>query len=116
MATMNLCGPYRLTYEQVNSVVRPGTPGVFALGYGQGRDVFYVNYIGRSDNDVRTRLLDFIGSDSLFKFREIGSAKDAFLRECELFHAFSPPGNRLHPSRPALSGWRCPHCLALGHR
>jgi len=113
---MNLDGPYRLTFDAVSAVVRSQVSGVFALGYGAAGDVFYVNYIGRSDADLRARLLEFIGSDVAFKFRPTLTPKEAFLRECELFHAFRPPGNRVHPSRPSLSDWQCPRCRLLeGH-
>lgn len=113
MATMNLQGPYRLTYDAIQSKVTLATPGVFALGYSGPDDIFYVNYIGRADKDLRARLRDFIGSDSGFKFRALNSAEDAFRRECELFHAFRPPGNRIHPCRPALTTWCCPRCGLL---
>jgi hypothetical protein len=113
MATTNLAGPYPLMFDTVHAVVPHGAPGVFALGY-TGRDgAFYVNYIGRSDNDVRARLLDFIGSDVAFKFNHSKSAEEAFRRECEVFHAFRPPANRMHPSRPAFTDWKCPRCSFL---
>jgi hypothetical protein len=101
-------------FDEVHAVVQPGSAGVFALGYNGQGGVFYVNYIGRSDNDVRARLLDFIGSDVAFKFQHAHSAAEAFMRECEVFHAFRPPGNRVHPARPAFSDWACPRCSLLG--
>jgi hypothetical protein len=113
MAPNNLTGPHRLSFDDVHAVTRSGAPGVFALGFcGQG-GVFFVNYVGRSDSDVRQRLLDFIGSDNAFKFNQVGSAKEAFMHECELYHSLRPRGNRLHPSRPRLSGWTCPKCRDL---
>jgi hypothetical protein len=38
------------------------------------------------------------------------SSQTAFERECDLFHDFSPPGNRLHPDRPRGTRWRCHRC------
>lgn len=113
---MHLDGPYKLGFDQINAMVNPDKAGVFALGYGAMGGVFYVNYIGRADDDLRSRLLDFIGSDVEFKFRVIATSKEAFVKECELFHDFRPPGNRLHPVRPPLSGWVCPRCSFLGSR
>lgn len=110
---MNLEGPYPLNFDKVASVVRQRRPGVFALGYNGNRGAFYVNYIGRSDADLRQRLLDLIGSDTSFKFAVLDSAEAAFMRECDLFHAFRPRGNRLHPGRPPASGWTCPNCGLL---
>lgn len=112
-ASMNMDGPHCLAFERVDAVVRPAQAGVFALGYLGADGAFYVNYIGRSDDDVRRRLLDFIGADVSFKFRTVASGREAFLRECELYHAFRPPANRLHPARPQLSGWICPQCQRL---
>lgn len=113
MASMNLAGPYPLSFDKVASVVKPRRPGVFALGYKGDGGVFFVNYIGRSDSDLRERLLEFIGSDVSFKFEVAASAQEAFMRECELFHAFRPRGNRMHPSRAPASEWKCPRCALL---
>lgn len=114
MATMNLDGPHRLTFETVSSVVSRGLPGVFALGSEGADEVFYVNFIGRADHDLHMRLLAFIGSDKSFKFQHASNAHEAFLRECELFHKFRPIGNRLHPTKPATTDWTCPRCAFLG--
>ncbi len=113
MATMNLQGPYRLAFDAIHAHVAPASPGVFALGYAGPGNVFYVNYIGRADGDLRARLLEFIGSDAGFKFGPSPSAEDAFHRECELFHSFRPPNNRVHPCRPPLTTWSCPRCGLL---
>lgn len=113
MATLKLNGPHELTYDTVDSLMEKPFPGVFALGYrGQG-SVFYVNFVGRSDDDLRARLLQLIGSDSLFKFERSATAEDAFRAECELFHSLRPPGNRVHPGRPARTSWACPRCALL---
>lgn len=116
MTSMNFRGPHALTYEKVTGLIGESLPGVFALGYIGDRQIFYVNYIGRADHDLRARLLEYIGSDAAFKFEVTDSPKAAFLRECELFHAFNPRGNFVHPGRPSVSDWRCPHCSILGAR
>jgi hypothetical protein len=36
--------------------------------------------------------------------------RQAFEKECEMFHQFMPTGNFLHPSRPPASDWTCPRC------
>ena len=113
MARLQLEGPYRLAFDEIDKKVGKQNSGVFALGYVAKRD-FYINYVGRSDVDLRGRLLELIGSDVAFKFKSTPTVKEAFLRECELFHLFQPYGNRVHPARPTLSGWSCPHCWMLG--
>lgn len=110
----NLDGPYRLTYDAICAALPEATPGVFALGYNGRGDVFYINYVGRSDSDVRKSLLDLIGSDLAFKYGLSSSAEEAFIRECELFHALRPPGNRVHPVRAASTNWACPSCSRSG--
>jgi len=109
----DLEGPYKLTFDGINCAIQMAIPGVFALGYRGRDDIFYVNYVGRSDHDVKSGLLGFIGSDASFKFRSTISAEEAFWRECELFHAFRPPANRIHPGRPAGANWTCPRCSLL---
>jgi hypothetical protein len=116
MASMNLEGPHNLTYDLITTKVEASKPGVFALGYVGNNDIFYVNYVGRSDGDIRARLLEYIGSDVAFKFAIAESPRLAFVRECELFHKLRPRGNFGHPSRPPVSDWTCPRCSMLGWR
>lgn len=110
MGSSNLAGPYRLTYDAINVAVRKEKPGVFALGSLDSEGRFCLSKVGRSDANVKEALRMFIASEPLFKFSYETGAKQAFLRECELFHKFRPQGNMLHPSRPAGTTWTCPHC------
>lgn len=110
MTSTGLIGPYRLSFDAIDGVVTRKSAGVYALGYADGRGRFCVNHVGRSDIDLRGRLLDFIGSDALFKYRYCSSTQTAFEKECELFHDIGPPGNRVHPDRPRGTTWRCPRC------
>ena len=68
------------------------------------------DYVGRADHDVKDKLLQLIGSGNLFKYRCSTSSEAAFHAECELFHDFQPPGNRMHPDRAAGTNWECPRC------
>jgi hypothetical protein len=105
-----LLGPYRLTFDGINNAVSRRSAGVFALGRNDPSGNFQVKHVGRSDTDIRNRLCECIGSDTLFKFRFYGTAQGAFEKECELFHDFGPPGNRIHPGRTKGSKWECPRC------
>ena len=70
---------------------------------------FCVDYVGRSDTDVKLRLRNFSGSGSLFKYGYFATSEAAFQNECELFHVISPPRTFAHPGRP--KGTReCPCC------
>jgi hypothetical protein len=105
-----LLGPYRLTFDDINSAVCRQSAGVFALGSNDPSGNFQVKHVGRSDADLRAQLRDCIGSEIMFKFRFFSSAQAAFEKECELFHDFSPPGNRIHPGRQKGTRWKCPRC------
>lgn len=105
-----LLGPYRLTFDGINGAVARQSAGVYALGRSDPAGNFQVKHVGRSDTDIRGRLYECIGSDTLFKFSFYATAQAAFEKECELFHDFSPPANRIHPGRPKGTTWDCPRC------
>lgn len=113
MAKTGLIGPYRLTFDGISEVVVNTMPGVFALGHHDSQGRFCVSRVGRSDSDVRKALCNFIGSDSLFKFDVMSTSRDAFEKECSLFHDFNPRGNLVHPARPDGETWTCPHCSVM---
>lgn len=113
LANSKLEGPYKLSFDDISTIQKCPSPGVFALGYIGRDDAFYINFIGRSDEDVRSRLLELIGSDRSFKFSLTKSPEEAFRRECELYHSFRPPSNRIHPGRPTATNWVCPRCSLM---
>jgi hypothetical protein len=110
MVNTGLLGPFRLTFESIDSTIAASSAGVFALGHADAAGRFCVNYVGRCDVDLRARLRDFIGSDSLFKYGYCASSEAAFRRECELFHDIRPPRTLVHPGRPRGVSWDCPRC------
>lgn len=112
MAT-GLVGPYALDFETIRSTLGPGVVGTYALGYMSPNNVFYINRVGRSDEDIRSTLLNLIGSDLLFKYRYTPTSRAAFELECELFHQFRPPGNFFHPVRPHGTNLQCGFCLQV---
>jgi hypothetical protein len=59
---------------------------------------------------LKSKLKGHIGTASQFKFRHFALQRQAFERECEMFHQFLPVGNFLHPSRPSGTDWTCPKC------
>ena len=111
MAATGLHGPFRLDQTSINNQVTHTSPGAYALGRHVG-DTFYVDYVGRSDSDLASRLSDWVGNYQYFKFGYFASPKAAFEKECHLFHDFGETAldNKVHPARPAGSGWRCPRC------
>lgn len=110
MALPNLTGPYYLTTDGVNKSVTRTSAGVYALGK-LSDGVFYIGYVGRSDDDVNKRLLDHVKlSDPQFKIAYCSSAQAAFLAECELWHEYGGSRNPIHPARPAGTNYKCPRC------
>ncbi len=115
MATLNMSGPHPLNSSSVSAhVLTAGSPGNYALGRRDGDGTFIVQYVGRSDACVRTRLTQWCdGKHAAFKYSYASSPKAAFERECINYHDFGGSNsleNAVHPDRPAGSGWRCPRC------
>ena len=111
MTSTSLHGPYRLDYDGVTSAICDDAAGAFALGYEHRDGSFRITLVGSTEEGLRQRLLDRIGSDQLFKFSIFATAEQAFHKECELFHDFRPPQNRFHPVRPSGKKWQCPRCM-----
>lgn len=110
MRNIRLEGPFRLLVDDVASVAAGARYGVYALGSLHQGGVFTVSYLGASYEDLREELCARIGTAPYFKFREHTDPEKAFLQLCELFHAFHPSGNFLHPERPKGSRIGCPLC------
>ena len=111
MATSGLHGPYNLTIQDIDAVVRGKGAGAYALGNSSG-DTFTISYVGRSDEDLNARLKNWIGNYPKFKYGFLDSPMAAFEKECNLFHDFGETNldNKIHPARPNGTGWKCPRC------
>ena len=108
MPSTGLYGPFPLTAEGIDDAVEHVMPGAYALGRIDKNDVFRVKYVGRSDNDVGDRLSDHIAVYPYFKFGYYRTPKDAFEKECWLWHDFNPRDNKKHPDRPDGTKYKCP--------
>ncbi|MCF8242580.1 MAG: hypothetical protein K9J16_14475 [Melioribacteraceae bacterium] len=112
METLNMNGPYRLDSETIDEKVTKTSAGNYAFGKKDEEGNFLVGYVGRADKNLNSRLKSWIGKTKrpLFKYSYATSPKDAFIKECNNFHDFDPPGNSIHPDRPDNSNWKCPQC------
>ena len=111
MPASGLFGPYPLTQKGVSDNVVGKGPGAYALGQTNNNGEFVVQYVGRSDDDLAKRLQDHTPEHyQQFKYGFLQTAKDAFEKECRLFHDFKPPDNKVHPARPRNANWSCPAC------
>ena len=118
MASLEMQGSYELTRANVDAVVTKTSPGNYALGYVNNDDVFVVQYVGRADGDVASRIKQHVGEKyKRFKFSYATSPKAAFEKECKNYHDFGGSqslDNKIHPDRPAGTYWKCPYCRIFG--
>lgn len=112
MANTGLTGPFMLTDAGINQAVVLSSPGVYVLGTSKD-GTFYIDYVGRSDSDLNSRLKNWVGQYLQFKYGYFDSPLAAFEKECAIFHDFGGSGmldNENHPQRPVNSHWQCPRC------
>ena len=102
-----LQGPY--TILSAYSWNSPRVPGVYILS--KARDGRRADYVGRSDSDVRARLIKSATEGpgyTSFWFEFASSPREAFTLECQYYHQYTPSENAVHPAVPAGTLWRCP--------
>jgi hypothetical protein len=107
MPLTGLSTTYPLTTTGINQNIWENKPGCYLLGYVDTQNIFRVWYVGRSDSCVNSRLHNWVGASKnylQFKVVYMQSARDAFLRECALYHHFQGDKGLLdnidHPDRP----------------
>jgi len=88
------------------------TIGNYALGEIDNAGDFIVGYVGRSDTNLRERLMTHHEDRySHFKFSYAKSPQEAFEKECRNFHDFGGAevlDNDIHPAVPAGTKLSCP--------
>lgn len=108
-----LYGPLPLSVDRIHTHVQANSPGVFALGLTVD-ETFLTKQIGRSDEDLQSALRPHVGGPyPQFKFSYAISARDAFERECELFHSLITLDVPIHPEPPKGMKLSCPSCSAV---
>jgi len=113
MPNTGLNGSFALTEDNIDNEVTKRSAGTYALGYLNGENAFVVRYVGRSDDDVNGRLKQWVGEYKSFKYGYSLSPKNAFDKECRLYHDFGGKeklDNEIHPDRPDNTDWECPIC------
>lgn len=113
MASLDMQGPYNFTSSEIDKIVTRTSPGNYALGRTDD-GTFFVSYVGRSDSDVNQELKARLTLNyTKFKYSYATSSKVAFEKECRNYHDFGGKeklDNKIHPSRPSETGWKCPIC------
>lgn len=114
MKSLNMKGPFPYTQEEIDKRVPAGVIGNYAFGYSTDGSDFYVQYVGRSDKDLLTRINHSLGEYTHFKFSVASTEKEAYEKECKNWHDFGGPegklDNDIHPDSPDYSGLECPYC------
>lgn len=113
-------GPYRLRQINIDQYVSSKS-GAYCLTYSAG-DKNMACYVGRSDNDLNSRLKDHLPGNEIdpciirksvdkFYFQETNSTREAYDLECKWYHEYKPSCNNIHPDKTYLN-WSCPVCGA----
>ncbi len=104
-----LTRPIALRSWLVRLLIPSGLCGSYTLFSAAGSPT----YTGRSDSDLRERLLTHAADarGDYFRFDIHSSAEQAYLAECSAYHAWGPSlENAIHPARPGGSCVQCPFC------
>lgn len=106
-------GPFDLTNEEIDKRVKKGSIGNYAYGQVDG-NTFYVQYVGRSDDDLNARIKHGVGTYEKFMFSYAYTKKAAFEKECKNWHDFGGLNgdldNKIHPDKPDGTDYECPYC------
>ncbi len=114
MASLNMLGPFPLNEQEIELRIKKGVPGNYAYGYLNDEERFLVQYVGRSDEDLNSRVRHGIGHYKMFKYSYAKDKKEAFEKECRNYHEFGGDegilDNKIHPDRPKDTDFECPIC------
>lgn len=114
MLNIGLSKPYPFDPLTVDQIIKLKAAGNFALGELNDSGEFAAEYVGWSDSDIKTEIKAMLGGRySAFEYSYALTAKDAFEKNCRIFHDLGGQillDNKEHPTRPHRAKWRCPLC------
>lgn len=105
---------FELKQAVVKDLVTKRTVGTYRLGV-LNSGCFEIGYFGRSDKDLRRRLLEHTREASFthFSFDISETLFEAFRKECRDWHLVKDScKNCMHPGAPMRLPYLCPYCLA----
>lgn len=110
-SSLGMNGSYSFDSNTVKSTVSEDKIGNYALGYVK-ENTFHIEYVGRSDTDLQGELIIRIVTHPhpSFKFSYAASSNEAYRKECQNYHDFSPHENEIHPASPAGMNLQCHVC------
>ena len=97
-------GPYKIS--EINNIITKKSSGAYILS----RNGENAHYVGRSDNDLLSRLKISAERNNykFFWYEYTESPMKAYYLECEWFHKYLPVDNEIHPAVPPNTNWKCP--------
>ena len=103
--------PFPFNEKSIDNTIHDNKIGNYALGSINDKDGLSVSYVGRSDNDLKAELKQRLQTHphSHFKTSYANSVEEAYNKECQNYHDFSPSENEIHPAKPNLN-IQCPVC------
>ena len=107
---------YTLDLDTINRLIGDGVIGNYALGLKTNNGSFMVKYVGRSDTNLKQRLIQHLSDEKkypFFKYHVAQTIKEAYLWECKNFHDFGGEeylDNKVHPAKPEGLKDTCPYC------
>ncbi len=114
MTSLDMYGPFEYNQKIINEIIPNNIIGNYALGHLDGIS-FVVEYVGRSDNDLLSRISHSLGKYTHFKFSPANSPLETYQKECLNWHDFGGENgyldNDIHPDRPdGVKLAFCPIC------
>lgn len=103
---------YRLKPWFIRALIPSGLIGTYVL-YVNDSLGYRPVYTGRSDTDLRRRLINhpLMGHATHFDYDVFNSPEKAFIVECAKYHISTDIYlNQIHPATPANSNIKCPFC------
>lgn len=110
--SLNLKRMFRFKKKLIKMLLRPGLIGTYVL-YVRDETEFTPIYVGRSDTDLRRRLMrhPLLGIASHFEYDVHRDSENAFTVECANYHAMRQDIiNKIHPAEPSNKMIKCPFC------
>ena len=68
---------------------------------------FQISRVSHVDGDLGGELRKYIGKYSGFRFKFFRSTRNAYDKECQIYHEFRPSKNIKHPTRPRNTKFLC---------
>ena len=109
-------GPFLLNNLEINNSVSDSLQyGVYVIVKLDDTIV----YVGRSDTNLKRRIKEHVDEKADYKkfyYEEATSGKNAYEKECILWHQYQPRDNKIHPDHPDYSPhWKCPVAGCIKH-